>query len=57
MYTTFSVRYHSHCEEDQMDFGLQTGLLLLSAFAGLWAMFYARRAFLNTKKILDKLGR
>jgi hypothetical protein len=26
-----------------MDYGLQTGLLLLSAFAGLWAMFYARR--------------
>ena len=40
-----------------MDFGLQTGLVLLSSFAGLWAMFYARRASQNTKKILDKLGR
>jgi hypothetical protein len=40
-----------------MDFGLQTGLVLLSTFAGLWAMFYARRACQNTKKMLDKLGR
>jgi H+/Cl- antiporter ClcA len=30
-------------------------LLLLSIFAGLWAAFYARRAYLNTRKILDKL--
>ncbi len=40
-----------------MDLGLQTGLVLLSTFAGLWAMFYARRAAQDTKKILDKLGR
>ena len=40
-----------------MDFGLQTGLVLLSSFVGLWAMFYARWASQDTKKILDKLGR
>ena len=40
-----------------MDFGMQVGLMLLSSFAGLWAMFYARRASQDTKKILEKLGR
>jgi hypothetical protein len=44
-------------EEVQMDIGVQTGLMLMAGFAGLWAMFYARRAFQNTKKILDKLGK
>jgi hypothetical protein len=40
-----------------MDARIEMGLQLLGTFAGLWAMFYARRAFQNTKKILDKLGR
>ena len=40
-----------------MDPRIEIGLLLLGTFAGLWSMFYARRAFQNNKKILDKLGR
>lgn len=40
-----------------MDARIEIGLLLLGTFAGLWSMFYARRAFQNTKKILEKLGR
>ncbi len=40
-----------------MDIRLETGLLLLASFAGLWAMLYARRAFENTKRILEKLGK
>jgi hypothetical protein len=31
-------------------------LLLVACFAGLWAVFYARRAYQNTKKILEKMG-
>jgi hypothetical protein len=40
-----------------MDARLVVGLLLVASFCGLWAAFYARRAYLNTKKILEKLGK
>jgi len=40
-----------------MNNSLILGLLLVSVFAGLWAAFYAHRAYQNTKKIMDKMGR
>ncbi len=39
-----------------MDIRLQLGLLLLAGFGGIWSMIYARRAYMNTKKILEKIG-
>jgi hypothetical protein len=42
---------------DSMNNSLILGLLLVSVFAGLWAAFYAHRAYQNTKKIMDKMGR
>lgn len=35
---------------------LLAGLLLVASFSSLWGMFYARRAYQNTKKIMDKVG-
>jgi len=32
------------------------GLLLVAAFCSLWGMFYARRSYQNTKKLMDKVG-
>jgi len=28
----------------------------VATFASLWGMFYARRGYQNTKKIMDKVG-
>jgi hypothetical protein len=39
-----------------MDERFQLGLLLLASFAGIWGVVYARRAYMNTKKILEKIG-
>lgn len=39
-----------------MDIRLHLALLLLGSFCGVWSVVYARRAYLNTKKILEKLG-
>ncbi|MEW5978872.1 MAG: hypothetical protein AB1898_24015 [Acidobacteriota bacterium] len=39
-----------------MDPRVEVGLLLLACFGGVWATVYARRAFQNTKRILEKLG-
>jgi len=35
---------------------LHAGLLLVGCFASLWGMFYARRAYQNTKKIMEKVN-
>ena len=35
---------------------LVIGLLMVATFASLWGMFYARRGYQNTKKIMDKVG-
>jgi hypothetical protein len=40
-----------------MSLTVETGLLLLAIFAGLYAGFYARRAYQTGQKILDKLGK
>ena len=32
------------------------GLLMVATFASQWEMFYARRSYQNTKKILDKVS-
>ena len=40
-----------------MEDRLVIGLLLLAVLAGLWGVMYARRAYENTKKILEKLGK
>jgi len=32
------------------------GMLMVATFASLWGMFYARRSYQNTKKIIDKVG-
>jgi hypothetical protein len=39
-----------------MSINLHLGLLLLAGFGGIWSMVYARRAYMNTKKILEKMG-
>jgi hypothetical protein len=39
-----------------MSTDMQLGLMLLAGFAGVWSMVYARRAYMNTKKILEKMG-
>ena len=43
-------------EEELMDDTLVIGLLMVATFASLWGMFYARRSYQNTKKIMDKVG-
>ena len=40
----------------QMNEALVIGLLMVATFASLWGMFYARRSYQNTKKIMDKVG-
>jgi hypothetical protein len=40
-----------------MESRLVIGLLLLTVLCGLWGAMYARRAYENTKKILEKLGK
>ena len=35
---------------------LVIGLLMVATFASLWGMFYSRRGYQNTKKIMDKVG-
>jgi hypothetical protein len=36
---------------------METGLLLIAIFAGLYAGFYARRAYHTAQKIMEKLGK
>ena len=43
-------------EEELMDDTLVIGLLMIATFSSLWGMFYARRSYQNTKKIMDKVG-
>jgi hypothetical protein len=43
-------------EEEPMNDTLVIGLLMVATFASLWGMFYARRSYQNTKKIMDKVG-
>ena len=43
-------------EEEPMNNTLVIGLLMVATFASLWGMFYARRSYQNTKKIMDKVG-
>jgi hypothetical protein len=40
-----------------MNTSLILGLLLVSVFTGLWSAFYAHRAYKNTQKIMDKMGK
>jgi hypothetical protein len=40
-----------------MHLTVETSLMFIAVFAGLWAAFYAHRAYGNTKKILDKLNK
>ncbi len=40
-----------------MNMSMETGLLLIAIFAGIFAGFYARRAYLTAQKILEKLGK
>ena len=40
-----------------MDPKLLIGLLLVAIFSVLWAVMYAHRAYVNTLKILEKLGK
>ena len=40
-----------------MDSRFLIGLLLVAIFSGLWAAMYARRAYVNTMKILEKMGK
>ena len=39
-----------------MNEALVIGLLMVATFSSLWGMFYARRSYQNTKKIMDKVG-
>ena len=39
-----------------MNEALVIGLLMVATFSILWGMFYARRSYQNTKKIMDKVG-
>ena len=39
-----------------MNEALVIGLLMVATFSSLWGMFYARRCYQNTKKIMDKVG-
>jgi hypothetical protein len=43
-------------KEDSMNDTLFVGLMLVASFGSLWGMFYARRAYQNTKKIMEKMG-
>ena len=43
-------------EEEPMNDTLVIGLLMVATFSSLWGMFYARRSYQNTKKIMDKVG-
>jgi hypothetical protein len=43
-------------EEEPMNETLVVGLLMVATFASLWGMFYSRRSYQNTKKIMDKVG-
>ncbi len=38
-----------------MNDALVIGLLMVATFSSLWGMFYARRSYQNTKKIMDKV--
>ncbi len=40
-----------------MSLTVETGLMLLAIFAGLYAGFYARRAYHSSQKVLDKMGK
>jgi hypothetical protein len=40
-----------------MNINPEMALELIAVFAGLWAAFYSRRAYNNTKKILEKIGK
>jgi hypothetical protein len=42
--------------EELMNDTLVIGLLMVATFSSLWGMFYARRTYQNTKKIMDKVG-
>jgi len=43
-------------KEKPMNEALVIGLLMVATFSSLWGMFYARRSYQNTKKIMDKVG-
>ena len=43
-------------KEEPMNDTLVIGLLMVATFASLWGMFYARRSYQNTKKLMDKVG-
>jgi hypothetical protein len=43
-------------EEKPMNDTLVIGLLVVATFSSLWGMFYARRCYQNTKKLMDKVG-
>ncbi len=40
-----------------MDASWLIGLLLVAILCGLWAAMYAHRAYVNTKKIIEKMGK
>jgi len=43
-------------KEEPMNDALVIGLLMVATFSSLWGMFYARRSYQNTKKIMDRVG-
>ena len=52
----YSILQDLNSEEKTMNDALVIGLLMVATFSSLWGMFYARRSYQNTKKIMDKVG-